>query len=223
MGKLIIIEGTDGSGKQTQTLKLYEKLLEKGKSIKKISFPNYDSPSSSLVKMYLSGEFGSKADDVNAYTASSFFGVDRYASYITDWKKDYLSGTIILSDRYTGSNMIHHGSKFDNDEDKEEYINWLEDFEFNKLGIPKPDLVFFLNVPIEYTFIMMNDRNNKIDGSNKKDIHERDKEYLRKSYYNALDIAKKKNWIIIDCLEDDRMKSIEEINEIIYRKVMEVL
>ncbi|CAM3091554.1 deoxynucleoside kinase [Streptobacillus felis] len=223
MGKLIIIEGTDGSGKQTQTEKLYSRLVDDGNKVKKISFPNYDSNSSALVKMYLSGEFGSKPTDVNAYAASTFYGIDRYASYKTDWGKEYISGTIIISDRYTGSNMIHHGSKFDDEKEKEKYLCWLEDLEFDKFGIPRPDVTIFLNVPIDYTFSLMENRDNKFTGESKKDIHESDKDYLRKSYYNALDIAKQKGWKVIDCVVNNRMLSIEEIHELIYANVKEIL
>ncbi|CAM3087066.1 dTMP kinase [Streptobacillus ratti] len=223
MGKLIIIEGTDGSGKQTQTQKLYNRLADNGINVKKISFPNYSSDASALVKMYLSGEFGSKPTDVNAYTASTFYGVDRYASYKTDWEKDYLSDNVIISDRYTGSNMIHHGSKIDDAEEKEKYLNWLEDLEFNKFGLPRPDITIFLNVPIEYTFKLMEDRNNKFTGDSKKDIHENDREYLKKSYYNALNIAKEKKWKIINCVVDDKMLAIDDIHELIYCEVKELL
>ncbi|WP_073508322.1 dTMP kinase [Streptobacillus notomytis] len=223
MGKLIIIEGTDGSGKQTQTQKLYNRLVDNGIKVKKISFPNYESNASALVKMYLSGEFGSKPTDVNAYTASTFFGIDRYASYKMDWEKDYLSGSIIISDRYTGSNMIHHGSKIDDIKEKEEYLKWLEDLEFNKFCIPKPNITIFLNVPIEYTFNLMENRNNKFTGDSKKDIHESDREYLKKSYYNALNIAKEKGWRIINCVVDNKMLTIEDIHELIYSEIKEIL
>ncbi|ACZ01531.1 dTMP kinase [Streptobacillus moniliformis] len=223
MGKLIIIEGTDGSGKQTQTQKLYNRLVNNGINVKKISFPNYNSDASVLVKMYLSGKFGSKPTDVNAYTASTFYGIDRYASYKLEWEIEYLSDYVIISDRYTGSNMIHHGSKIDDEIEKEKYLNWLEDLEFNKFELPRPDLTIFLNVPIEYTFNLMKNRDNKFTGDSKKDIHERDEEYLKKSYYNALNIAREKNWKIINCVVDNNMLSIDDIHELIYDEVKELL
>ncbi|WP_064615575.1 dTMP kinase [Streptobacillus moniliformis] len=223
MGKLIIIEGTDGSGKQTQTRKLYNRLVNNGINVKKISFPNYNSDASVLVKMYLSGKFGSKPTDVNAYTASTFYGIDRYASYKLEWEIEYLSDYVIISDRYTGSNMIHHGSKIDDEIEKEKYLNWLEDLEFNKFELPRPDLTIFLNVPIEYTFNLMKNRDNKFTGDSKKDIHERDEEYLKKSYYNALNIAREKNWKIINCVVDNNMLSIDDIHELIYDEVKELL
>lgn len=222
MGKLIIIEGTDGSGKQTQTLKLYERLKNENTLIKKISFPDYESESSTLVKMYLRGDFGKNPMEVNPYAASTFYAIDRYASYKTKWGKDYENGITIISDRYTGSNMIHHASKINDLSERNKYLEWLEDLEYNKLSLPRPNLVIFLNVEIEYSFNLMRDRVNKITGSEKKDIHESDLEYLRKSYYNALEIAKEKNWLIINCVKDGKMRSIDEIHNEIYEKVKEV-
>jgi len=164
MGKLIIIEGTDGSGKQTQTGLLYEKLCEiKGREkVRKISFPNYESKASEPVKMYLSGEFGEKADSVNAYAASVLFSVDRFASFKTEWEEFYNNGGIVLSDRYTISNMIHQASKIKDREEREKYLDWLVDLEWNKIGIPKPNLVFFLDIPFEFSQKLMKDRKNKI-------------------------------------------------------------
>lgn len=222
MGKLIIIEGTDGSGKETQTNKLFER-LSKEEKVKKITFPNYESDSSALVKMYLMGEFGENVNDVNAYAASSFFSVDRYASYKKEWGKYYHDNYVIISDRYTSANMVHQTSKIKDEKEKEKFLAWLEDFEYEKLAIPRPNLVIFLNVEIDYTFNLMKNRENKITGKENKDIHESDKNYLRASYENALNIAKNKNWIIIDCIENGKMKTIEEINDIIYNKVKEIL
>ena len=219
MGKLIIIEGTDGSGKQTQSQLLHDRLYNKGIKVKKISFPDYESPSSSLVKMYLNGDFGKDAQSVNAYAASSFYGVDRYASFKTKWEKEYENGYVIISDRYTTSNIVHQSSKIDDFEDKMKCVNWIEDFEYNKLGIPSPDLVVFLNVPIEYTFNLMENRENKITGEKSKDIHESNKEYLIKSYNSAIELAKLKGWIIIDCVKDGKMRTIEDINDEIYRNI----
>ena len=219
MGKLIIIEGTDGSGKQTQSQLLHDRLYNKGIKVKKISFPDYESPSSSLVKMYLNGDFGKDAQSVNAYAASSFYGVDRYASFKTKWEKEYENEYVIISDRYTTSNIVHQSSKIDDFEDKMKCINWIEDFEYNKLGIPSPDLVVFLNVPIEYTFNLMENRENKITGDKSKDIHESNKEYLIKSYNSAIELAKIKGWIIIDCVKNGKIRMIEDINDEIYRNI----
>ena len=226
MGKLIIIEGTDGSGKQTQTGLLYEKLCEiKGREkVKKISFPNYESKASEPVKMYLAGEFGEKADSVNAYAASVLFSVDRFASFKTEWEEFYSSGGIVLSDRYTISNMIHQASKIKDREEREKYLDWLVDLEWNKIGIPEPDLVFFLDIPFDVSQKLMQNRKNKITGDKVKDIHEQDAEYLRNAYNIAKELAIKYKWNIVDCVENDKPRSIEEINgrmmEIILEKGM---
>ncbi len=214
MGKLIIIEGTDGSGKQTQTGLLYEKLCEiKGsEKVKKISFPNYESKASEPVKMYLAGEFGEKADSVNAYAASVLFSVDRFASFKTEWEEFYSSGGIVLSDRYTISNMIHQASKIKDREEREKYLDWLVDLEWNKIGIPEPDLVFFLDIPFDVSQKLMQNRKNKITGDKVKDIHEQDAEYLRNAYNIAKELAIKYKWNIVDCVENDKLRSIEEIN-----------
>ena len=221
MGKLIIIEGSDGSGKETQTNLLYKKLKERNFNIKKISFPNYESPASEPLKMYLSGEFGKDVNDVNSFAASTFFAVDRYASYKQDWEKFYKSGGIVLSDRYTTSNMVHQASKIENKEEKQIFLDWLIDLEWNKLGLPTPDVVIFLDVSPELSQKLMSDRKNKITGEEKKDIHETNSEYLKNSYHNALNLAKQYGWIIVSCETDGVLKNIEEINEDIIKKLSE--
>ena len=149
-GKLFVIEsGTDGSGKATQTKKLFDRLVEDGYRVRKVEFPNYDSDSSALIKMYLNGDFGDKADDVDAYIASTFYAADRYASYKLGWEDFYLNGGIILADRYTTSNMVHQASKMDSTDDKEKFLDWLDDFEYGLYKIPRPDGVFFLDVPLK--------------------------------------------------------------------------
>ncbi|ACD51390.1 UNVERIFIED_ORG: thymidylate kinase [Clostridium botulinum] len=218
-GKLIIIEsGSDASGKATQAKKLYERLLEEGYNIKKITYPNYDSPACMPVKMYLSGEFGNKPEDVNAYVASTFFAIDRFASYNKEWKEFYDNGGIIISDRYTTSNMVHQAVKMD-EEEKDKYLDWLYNLEFNLYKLPVPDCVMFLDVLPEISQKLMKDRNNKFTGEKEKDIHENNKDYLAKSYYNSLEIAERYNWDKIKCNDGDNLKTIEEIHEEIYKKV----
>lgn len=221
MGKLIIIEsGSDASGKATQTKKLYEKLVEEGHNVRKVEFPNYDSESSSLVKMYLRGEFGEKPSDVDPYIASTFYAADRYASFKTQWEDFYNDGGIILADRYTTSNMVHQASKMDV-EDRVKYLDWLCDYEFNLYKIPQPDCVIFLDVPVEFSKKLMENRKNKITGEEEKDIHESDLDYLQKSYNNSLYIAQKYNWEKINCVEEDNLRSIESIHEDIYEIVVD--
>lgn len=219
-GKLIIIEsGSDGSGKATQSQILYKKLMEEGYNVRKITFPNYESDSSSLVKMYLSGEFGRNPEDVDPYVASTFFAVDRYASYKKDWGEFYNGGGIIISDRYTTSNMVHQGAKMEDRKELDRYIDWLYDLEYNIYKIPKPDYVLFLDVSPEISIELMADRANKIDGNAEKDIHESNEEYLRKSYENSIYISERYDWQKVECVRNGKLRTIEDISEEIYGKV----
>ncbi|SHI02262.1 dTMP kinase [Clostridium grantii] len=222
-GKLIIIEATDGAGKKTQSDKLYNRLRKEGHNIKKIEFPNYNSKSSELVKMYLNGDFGDKPGDVNAYVASTFYAADRFASYKKEWKEFYENGGIILADRYTTANMVHQASKMDAKEEKDKFLKWLWDFEFIKFGLPVPDCVFFLNMPPEHANKLMKNRKNKINGQEEKDIHEKDKGYLIKSYETACYVANKYNWVKIDCISNNKINTIEKIHEQIYREIKNVI
>jgi dTMP kinase len=223
MGKLIVIEGTDSSGKQTQAEKLYERLKEEGKMVMKVSFPNYESPSSAPIKMYLSGEFGEKPGDVNPYASSVMYAVDRYASFKTVWGEFYKSGGIVIADRYTSSNMIHQASKIDDDTEKAAYLDWLEDLEFEKLGIPKPDLVMFLNMPTEVASRLMSQRKNKFTGQDKKDIHEEDNDYMKKSHRNACTVASRYGWEEISCVENGELRSIDDIAQEIYARLSKLV
>lgn len=222
-GKLIIIEsGSDASGKATQSKKLYERLINEGYNCMKITFPDYDSESSALVKMYLRGEFGSNPNDVSPYVASTFYAADRYASFKTKWEMFYNEGGIIISDRYTTSNMVHQAAKMD-EEEKEKFLNWLSDLEFNLYAIPKPDQVIFLDVDPMVSQELMKNRLNKITGEEEKDIHESNEEYLIKSYNNSLKIAEKYNWNKVKCTEGKLLRTIDDIHEEIYKKVIEVI
>lgn len=223
MGKLIVIEGTDSSGKETQTRKLYERLEKEITNVRKLSFPNYKSPACEPVKMYLAGAFGDNALDINPYPVSTMFAIDRYASYKMEWEKFYQDGGIIVTDRYTTSNMIHQASKIESIDKKNEYLDWLEELEYSKMGIPRPDLIIFLNMPTETAAELMAQRKNKITGEDIKDIHEKDISYLKKSYENACNIAKKYNWLEIKCVENGRLKTIDEIGEEIFSVVKKIL
>jgi len=223
MGKLIIIEAGDGSGKATQTKRLYERLKENTYNVRKVSFPNYESPSSALIKMYLSGSFGERADDVNPYVASTFYAVDRFASFKTEWADFYEEDGIVLADRYTTSNMVHQASKIKDSNERDTFMDWLSDFEFNLFQLPKPDLVIFLDMPPEFSRKLMEDRNNKFTGEAEKDIHESDEDHLMDAYVNAKAIADKYGWVQVACTENGRIKTIDEIHELIYNKVKEIL
>ncbi|MEE1043274.1 MAG: thymidylate kinase [Clostridia bacterium] len=215
---LVVIEGVDGSGKQTQSQMLYDRLCKKF-DVRRLTFPCYESDTSALVKMYLGGEFGTKPEDVNAYASSTFYAADRVGSFLKDWGKDYNSGKFILCDRYTTSNAVHQAGKLDGAE-KDVFLDWLFDYEYNLLGLPKPDYVFFLDVPPKVSRKLMENRNNKITGEQEKDIHEKNSEYLEKSYNNALYVAKKCGWNVIECVKDGKLRSIEDINDEIYNLVM---
>lgn len=223
MGILIAIDGVDASGKQTQTELLKKRLVEDGKNIKAVSFPAYDNPSSTLVKMYLNGDFGEKPSDVNAYATSTFFAADRFATYRTDWGKDYNSGTIILADRYVSSNLIHQASKIDNSAEKDKFLTWLDDLEHNIYGLPRPDVTIFLDMPPEYGAMLMKDRANKANGTDKKDIHESDFSYLETSYNNAVYVAERFNWKRVSCVKDGEIRSVEDIHNDIYSIIKEIL
>lgn len=219
MGKLFVIDGTDGSGKQTQFQKLQESLTKDGIDYKVVSFPNYDSPSSSLVKMYLSGEFGENAKEISPYIASTFYAADRYATFQKGYKKYYEDGGIILADRYTTANMVHQAGKIKDEEEREKFLNWLWDFEFNLYGLPVPNEVFFLNMPVEKSIELMKDRENKFTHQDKKDIHERDINHLKDAYEAACDVSKKYNWYEIKCVKNNEIRTIEDIHQEIYKEV----
>lgn len=223
MGKLFVIDGTDGSGKQTQFQKLQERLTKNNIDYKIVSFPNYDSPSSALVKMYLSGEFGKNAKEVSPYIASTFYAADRYATYITKYKEYYENGGIILADRYTTANMVHQAGKISDEIEREKFINWLFDLEFNIYGLPKPSKVFFLNMPPEKVMELMKNRENKFSHTDVKDIHERDKSHIQDSYNAACSLVTKYGWCEINCVKDNQIRTREDIHEEIYNEVKKVL
>lgn len=219
MGKLFVIDGTDGSGKQTQFQKLQERLTKDGIEYKTVSFPNYDSPSSSLVKMYLSGEFGKNAKDVSPYIASTFYAADRYATFKTGYQEYYDNGGIILADRYTTANMVHQAGKIYDKEERRKFLDWLWDFEFNLYGLPVPSEVFFLNMPVEKCLELIKNRENKFSHTQTKDIHEKDQSHLIDAYNAGCQVAKDYNWYEISCIKDGTLRTIEDIHEEIYEEV----
>lgn len=220
MGKLFVIDGTDGSGKQTQFNKLQERLKQENIEYRTVSFPNYDSASSSLVKMYLSGEFGKNAKEVSPYIASTFYAADRYATFKKGYQEYYDNGGIILADRYTTSNMIHQAGKISDEKERKKFLDWLWDFEFNLYGLPVPTEVFFLNMPVEKSIELMKNRENKFTHDTKKDIHESDKNHLIDAYNAACKVAKDYNWYEIKCVKNNIIRTIEDIHEEIYNKIL---
>ncbi len=216
MGKLIVIEGTDGSGKSTQFRLLTDRLEAEQVKFQKLVFPQYSEPSSALIRMYLGGEFGSKPEDVNAYAASAFYSVDRYASYRKVWGKWYENGGLVVSDRYTTSNAVHQTSKEPEDK-REDFLNWLYDFEYGKLGLPRPDLVIYLDVPTDFTEKML--RRRETETNTHADIHEQDTQYLATCRRMGRAAAAHYGWTVIRCVRDGAMRSMEDIHEEIYRHV----
>lgn len=220
MGKLIVIEGTDGSGKSTQFRALTERLQKDGKAFKTLVFPRYSEPSSALIRMYLGGEFGSSPADVNAYAASAFYAVDRYASYKQDWGQWYEDGGLIVSDRYTTSNAVHQASK-EQGQAQEEFLKWLYEFEYDKLGLPRPDLTIYLDVPTDFTEKLL--RSREAATNTTADIHEQDTAYLATCRLTGRAAAKYYGWTVVNCVQDGNMRSIEDIHEEIYRYVRQCL
>jgi dTMP kinase len=220
MGKLIVIEGTDGSGKSTQFRKLTERLEQEGQAFKTLVFPRYKEPSSALIRMYLGGDFGTHPSDVNAYAASSFYAVDRYASYKQDWGKWYEEGGLIVSDRYTTSNAVHQTSK-EPAEKQGDFLKWLYEFEYDKLGLPCPDLIIYLDVPTSFTEKLM--RHREQETNTHADIHEQDMQYLATCRQSGRTAAQYYGWNVIQCVKDDEMRSIEDIHEEIYALVKRCL
>ena len=223
MGILIAVDGVDASGKQTQTELLYKRLSEEGKRVRLVSFPAYGSESSALVKMYLNGDFGDKPEDTSAYAASSFFAADRFATYKTDWGKDYNDGTIIIADRYVSSNMIHQAGKIKDKTEKDKFLSWLDDFEYNIYGLPRPNITVFLDMPVKWRIKLLSERPNKVTGGEAKDIHESNEEYLEESYNNAVYAAEKFGWERIICANENGVRTVEDIHNEVYDKVKTVI
>ena len=216
MGKLIVIEGTDGSGKSTQFQLLTQRLENDGKTFQKLVFPQYAEPSSALIRMYLGGEFGTRPSDVNAYAASAFYAVDRYASYKKVWGECYENGGLIVSDRYTTSNAVHQASK-EPEEARGAYLKWLYEFEYEKLGLPAPDLVLYLDVPTDFTEQLM--RRREADTNTKADIHEQDMQYLATCRETGRAAEEYYGWTVIQCVKDGAMRTVEDIHNEIYGHV----
>lgn len=220
MGKLIVIEGTDGCGKSTQFRLLSRHLENDGIAFKHLEFPRYNEESSALIRMYLSGVFGENPANVNAYAASTFYAVDRYASYKMDWGQWYEKGGVVLSDRYTTSNAVHQASK-EVGQEQTEYLHWLYDFEYNKLGLPRPDLTIYLDVPTDFTEKMLRGREQATN--TQADIHEKDTEYLATCRKTGRAAADYYGWTVISCVKDGKMRSMDDIHNEIYTAVKKCL
>lgn len=220
MGKLIVFEGTDGSGKSTQFALLTKRLENEGTQFRTIVFPQYSEPSSALIRMYLGGEFGKSPSDINAYAASTFFAVDRYASYHKVWGEYYRQGGLIVSDRYTTSNAVHQASK-EPDGRRAEFFRWLYELEYDHMELPRPDLVIYLDMPTERTEELM--RKREAATHTHADIHEQNMDYLRLCRRTGLEAAAYYGWTVVNCAAGEKLRSIEEIHEEIYALVRKCL
>ena len=220
-GKMIVFEGTDGSGKSTQFKLLCDRVNREGKSFRQLVFPRYDQPSSALIRMYLGGEFGKNPGDVNPYAASAFYAVDRYASLKQDWGDYYQEGGLILTDRYTTSNAVHQGAKC-SPEERPDFLRWLDEFEHNKLGLPRADLVLYLDMPTEKSIELL--RSREASTHTKADIHELDTGYLALCRKSALQAAEILGWTVIPCVnERGELRTIEEIHQQLWTLVQPML
>ena len=212
MGKLIVIEGVDASGKETQTGLLHQHLEKSGVKAARISFPDYSSDSSALVKMYLAGEIGADPNAVSPYAAALFYAADRYISFKTKWGRLLEENDYIIADRYVTSNIIYQAAKFESEAEKEQFINWLNDLEYIRLGLPAPGKVLFLNMEPSAAAKLMSGRKNKITGEAEKDIHEKNTAYMLKAYNNACWVAQKLGWTEIKCSINGEPRTIEDIS-----------
>ncbi|MEA4940991.1 Thymidylate kinase [bioreactor metagenome] len=219
-GKLIVFEGTDGSGKATQAGMLGIKLKERGVPFREIDFPRYGNPFAEPARLYLDGALGKKPEDVSAYAASTLYAVDRYASYKQDWGAAYEAGMLILANRYTTSNAVHQASKLQPAE-RAEFLDWLFDLEYCRLGLPKPDLVLYLDLPTELSEQMLRQREHNTGV--KADIHEQDDTYLRNCRMNARQIARDLGWSMVNCAPDGQIRSVQDIHSEVWRKVKKYL
>ncbi len=222
-GIIISIEGTDGSGKHTQQQLLSKALKELGYTVFDQCFPNYESESAAPVKMYLSGEFGSDPNCLDAYQASSLYAIDRLCTYKKTIEPHYNNGEIILFDRYVQSNLIHQTSKINDENDKKKFVKFIYDFEHEKLGLPVPDLVFFIEMPVEKSLELARARSEYKNGET-KDILEEDTTYMTNAYNNGVSLAKELGWTLVHCVdENNNIKSIETIHSEIMEKVKSFL
>lgn len=219
-GKLIVFEGTDGSGKATQAELMARRLERERVPFRRLTFPRYGNPFAEPARLYLAGALGSRPEDVSAYAASTLYAVDRYASYKEDWGEAYEAGTLILADRYTTSNAVHQASKLPEGE-RREFLDWLFDLEYRRLELPQPDLVLYLDLSTELSEELV--RRRAADTGVQADIHERDEDYLRRCRQSARRIARELGWTMVDCEREGRLRPIEEIHEEVWRLVRKFL
>ena len=222
-GRLFAIEGVDGSGKQTQTELLHSRLVSEGYDVMQISYPRYEKESSALVKMYLRGDFGKDPADVSPYISSTFFAADRYASYKTEFEDFYKSGGIVLADRYVTSNMIHQAGKISDSDEREAFLSWLWNLEFELYAVPVPDKVFFLDIPPSHAFELMRRRGSENAQRKDGDIHENSSRHIAEAYENALELVHRYSWERITCTDSRGISDKQTIHNILYEALAEYL
>ena len=215
-GKLIVFEGTDGSGKATQARMLAKRLEKEGILYQEIDFPRYGNPFAEPAKQYLAGALGKRPEGVSAYAASILYAVDRYASYKQDWGSAYEAGRLILADRYTTSNAVHQASKLP-PEERQAFLDWLFDLEYRRLELPQPSLVVYLDLPTELSEQMLRQRERSTGA--RADIHEQDEAYLHACRISARQIAHDLGWTVIPCARAGVVRTVEDIHEEIWRQV----
>ena len=215
-GRLIVFEGTDGAGKATQARRLSRRLEKEGVSFREIDFPRYGNPFAEPAKLYLEGRLGERPGDVSACAASVLYAVDRYASYKEDWGAAYEAGELILANRYTTSNAVHQASKLERAE-REAFLSWLFDLEYRRLELPEPDLVVYLDLPVELTERLLRARRERTH--TQADIHEQDEAYLRSCRENAREIARDLGWRRIDCSRNGDLRTPEDIHREVWELV----
>lgn len=215
MGKLVVIEGSDGSGKATQTKKLFDRLSDLAVKVRRVRFPNYESQSSALINMYLRGDFGGKATAVNPYAVATFYAADRFAGF-QEWKDFYESGGVILSDRYVSSNMAYQAIKIDDEAERNKFLEWLEDLEYERFKLPRPDMTIFLDMPPKICAALRRQRG-------REDIHENDAEYMEKTYNMYKTLAEKFGWKTVNCADKNFARSSTDIHEKILALVEELM
>ena len=216
MGQIYVIDGLDGCGKATQAEAVRKQLEARGNMVHILDYPCYDKPSSALVKQYLNGDISSNPEDVNAYAAASFYACDRYIDYMKEWKEIYHNtDDIFIANRYTTSNLLLQMAKLDKSY-WYDFEKWLEEYEYGLLGLPKPDKVIILDVPIEVSQELLNKRYSSKD---KRDIHERDTDFLKRCHRTIGYLVLKPNWVRISCTDGGVLLKPEEVT----KKVMEYI
>lgn len=219
-GMLIVLEGTDGSGKATQAGLLLRSLEARGVSCREIDFPRYGNPFAEPANLYLHGVLGGAPGDVNACAASAMFAIDRFASYQEDWGAFYEFGGVVVANRYTTSNAVHQASKL-LPEERRDFLDWLFDLEYRRLGLPEPDLVLYLDMPTEAANRLMRRREEKTN--TQADIHERDGDYLRRCRECAGEIARAQGWAVVSCAREGAPRSPEDIHQEVLAIVLDCL